>query len=465
MDDEAQPIDALIMDVSELAQREANRQMNPILLTFRDDALEITFNHEKIFLCFGNFSLIMVVTYVCFLLQSIMERVIVPYDWTIWVSVVAMPVLLVVVILSICAFVSTKDYPLGLLGRCAHKIGRAVHPYFEAHLVMIFTLSVMFIDALLDMANWQRGGFIVADVLLVTMCTTGFYRLKSFYRNILAISFLLIFLLIVGLAYQETFSFDILVPVALTLLVSVCYNNIRMESIVRLNFLMKRTLLSLLMQVSSLKDETDYLLYQILPPPIVLRLKQSPGRVVADRFENMAVLFATIANFAAFRRTRSNMKEIVATLNEILCEFDSICFAHNVQKIKTNGPTYMAIAGLHREDAHRTASCLAALALDLEACVKRLNMKFEFPFEIRMGINVGPCVTGVLGQKKYSFDIWGDTVNVASRMESTSEINRIQVPMSVYELLKDEFNLDCRGPIQVKGKGEMVTYYVVGKRM
>ena len=170
----------------------------------------------------------------------------------------------------------------------------------------------------------------------------------------------------------------------------------------------------------------------------------------------MVILFATISNFPEFNRERGTRSESVATLNEILVEFDVLCLKFGVHKIKTNGTTYMAICGLQNE-APRT---VASFALALRRCQHELNRKFNFDFVIRIGINVGPCVAGVLGRQKFWFDIWGDAVNVASRMETSSEGDHIQITESVADLLKDNFVILERGPVHIKGKGAMTTYYL-----
>jgi class 3 adenylate cyclase len=150
----------------------------------------------------------------------------------------------------------------------------------------------------------------------------------------------------------------------------------------------------------------------------------------------------------------------VEILNLIFSKFDLLSQQHGLEKIKTIGDAYMVVGGLptYREDH---AEAIARMALDMQASLDSVNHKLGQSFCLRIGINIGPVVAGVIGLTKFIYDLWGDTVNVASRMESSGIPGEIQVTSAVYERLKEKFTFKKRGDIAIKGKGEMTTYFLV----
>jgi adenylate cyclase len=219
----------------------------------------------------------------------------------------------------------------------------------------------------------------------------------------------------------------------------------------------ERELLDLAQLLHEERERSDLLLLNILPEPIAERLKHHPG-VIAEHYDHVTVMFADILNFTLLSALISP-GEVVALLNEVFSAFDQLAERHGLEKIKTIGDAYMAASGLPtpRSD-HATAA--AAMALDMQAALATLNAGRSMPLQIRIGLHSGPVVAGVIGTKKFIYDLWGDTVNIASRMESHSAAGAIQITRATYELIHDKFRCQPQGRITVKGKGEMEVWYL-----
>lgn len=210
----------------------------------------------------------------------------------------------------------------------------------------------------------------------------------------------------------------------------------------------------------ALKEEqakSEYLLLNILPEPIANRLKDQ-REPIADSFDEVTVLFADIVGFTPFSE-RLPPADIVAFLNEIFSCFDDLTERHGLEKIKTIGDAYMVAGGLPSQKEDH-AEAVAAMALDMIQELNRFNKRTGETLDIRIGINTGPVVAGVIGKKKFIYDLWGDTVNTASRMESHGVAGNIHVTESTYSRLSENYEFQERGVIQVKGKGEMRTYFL-----
>ncbi|MEG5041053.1 MULTISPECIES: adenylate/guanylate cyclase domain-containing protein [unclassified Microcoleus] len=207
------------------------------------------------------------------------------------------------------------------------------------------------------------------------------------------------------------------------------------------------------------QEKSEKLLLNILPKAIAERLKQNET-TIAEYFPEVTVLFADIVGFTALSAVM-NPIDLVEILNKIFSGFDLLCERHGLEKIKTIGDAYMAVGGLPEPRAdHADAS--AQMALDMQAEIARFNARHNQYFSIRIGIHSGPVVAGVIGIKKFIYDLWGDTVNIASRMESHGLPWRIQVSETTYNLLGHKYLFQERGMIEVKGKGEMKTYLLIG---
>jgi guanylate cyclase len=226
-------------------------------------------------------------------------------------------------------------------------------------------------------------------------------------------------------------------------------------------FLAMFLILYLVRELESAQDLADQLLYNVLPKPIAASLKKTPG-TIADAFENASALFADIVGFTPLSNQLSPT-EMIELLNRIYSQFDTLVEKYGVEKIRTIGDNYMVASGvpIPRPDHAQT---LAQLVLDMLAYCGQLEKEGR-PLQFRIGINSGPLTAGIIGNKKFQYDIYGDTVNTASRMESHGEPGKIQVSGDSYEILKDEFIFEPRGTIDVKGKGQMVTWFLMGRKM
>ena len=204
------------------------------------------------------------------------------------------------------------------------------------------------------------------------------------------------------------------------------------------------------------RERSDTLLYNILPISVADRLKR--GELVADSFSDASILFADIVDFTLWSANRKP-QEVLNALNIIFSRFDALVDKYDLEKVKTVGDAYMIVSGVPspRKDNVRV---IAEMALSMQEVCAELRSQGELPFSIRVGIHCGPVVAGVIGNKKIIYDLWGDTVNVASRMESTGAPDRIQASDLVYEKIRNEYEFEKRGSIRVKGRGEMVTYWL-----
>lgn len=209
------------------------------------------------------------------------------------------------------------------------------------------------------------------------------------------------------------------------------------------------------------KERSESLLLNILPESIALQLKQSRNSI-AEHFDEVTILFADIVGFTPLS-ARLQPIELVDFLNRIFSEFDELVEDLNLEKIKTIGDAYMVASGLPiRRPDH--AEAIADMALAMQQKVDAFRDKTHEDFQIRIGINTGMVVAGVIGTKKFIYDLWGDAVNVASRMESSGVPGQIQVTAATYAHLKDRYDFDPRGTIHIKGKGVMETYWLLGKK-
>jgi class 3 adenylate cyclase len=208
------------------------------------------------------------------------------------------------------------------------------------------------------------------------------------------------------------------------------------------------------------QERSERLLLNVLPAPIAARLKQHED-VIADGFPEVTVLFADLVDFTR-RSQRSRPQQVVQVLDELFTAFDQLTRRHGLEKIKTIGDAYMVAGGLP-EPRPDHPQAVADLALAMRDEVAGRTDPGGQPLQVRIGIDTGPVVAGVIGSDKFSYDLWGDTVNTASRMESSGVPGCIQVTERTYRRLRDRYRFERRGPVQVKGKGKMVTHFLVGR--
>ena len=205
------------------------------------------------------------------------------------------------------------------------------------------------------------------------------------------------------------------------------------------------------------KQKSDALLLNILPKEVADELKEN-GSTVAKLFKEVSVIFT---DFVGFTELSSNLSptELVSELHKAFSAFDHIIEKYDLEKIKTIGDSYMAVGGLPLEHPDHAINVVKA-ALEIKEYIENSGSKFQ----IRIGINSGPVVAGIVGIKKFAYDIWGDTVNVASRMETHGVEGEVNISASTYELIKENYHCEFREEISVKGKGKMLMYLVKGKK-
>jgi len=213
-------------------------------------------------------------------------------------------------------------------------------------------------------------------------------------------------------------------------------------------------------EIERLAGENERLLLNILPEPIARRLRDGE-HLIADRFDDVTLLFADIVEFTRLSSMMS-ASELVGVLNEVFTVFDDLVDRYGLEKVKTIGDAYMVVGGLPVPTADHPAR-VAAMALDLAAAVDAIESAASLGIAFRIGIHVGPVVAGVIGTKKFIYDVWGDTVNLASRMESLGVPGRVQVTGAVVERLDGLFTFESRGLIDVKGKGPTPTWFLTGR--
>jgi adenylate cyclase len=225
-----------------------------------------------------------------------------------------------------------------------------------------------------------------------------------------------------------------------------------LEASARARFLQRRVLADQSEALAREKAKSDRLLHSMLPASIADRLRNGPG-VIADAFPEATVVFADLVGFTPIGSGMSPT-DLVSVLNELFGRFDELAARHGLEKIKTMGDGYLAVAGVplpvpdHADRAVR-------FGLDLEQAAEALGAEIDMPLVVRVGIHSGPLVAGVIGRAKLAYDLWGDTVNVASRMESQGLPGRVQITEATAQFLSSDVSLEQRGTIEVKGRGPM----------
>ncbi len=205
-------------------------------------------------------------------------------------------------------------------------------------------------------------------------------------------------------------------------------------------------------------EKSQKLLRNILPLSVIEKLRDNPD-TIAENFEECTVLFSDIVGFTEMSRKMSAYS-LVSLLNEVFSSFDDLAEKHNLEKIKTIGDAYMVVGGLPEPDLNH-ADNIANFALEMQTIIEEFREKMGIPLELRIGIHSGDAVAGVIGKKKFIYDLWGESVNTASRMESHGVPGQIHVSESTYNRLKGKFHFKERGTVEVKGMGKMKSYFLI----
>ena len=216
-----------------------------------------------------------------------------------------------------------------------------------------------------------------------------------------------------------------------------------------------------LIALRSEQAKAENLLLNILPRSIADKLKARP-QTIADQFTAASILFADVVGFTP-RSERLPAAEVVGMLDHLFSHFDTLAERYGLEKIKTIGDCYMVAAGVPTPRADH-ARAMALMALDMVDAMRAKGAVGDLGMELRVGINSGPVVAGVIGRKRFLYDLWGDAVNTASRMESHGAPGRIQITRATFELLNEEFRCEPRGTVAIKGKGDMETWFLIGPR-
>ncbi|MDP6342585.1 MAG: adenylate/guanylate cyclase domain-containing protein [Alphaproteobacteria bacterium] len=333
---------------------------------------------------------------------------------------------------ALCVFFATKRFALLL------------YPFF---LMILWNPIAM---------QWSLGGFAASGVLmtwsmLAPLCALMFQTVRAALWWFAAY----LVLLAVSLALDQQFQ-----PLAPPLSQQISMLFFAMN-IVGPSVAIFLTMLYFVKAFQREHERSENLLLNILPAPIAERLKEG-DEVIANANDDVTILFADIVGFTEMAAQR-DPEQLVVLLNGVFSAFDHLTARYGLEKIKTIGDAYMVAAGLP-EPRPDHAEAAASLALDMRAEAKRISEEVGVPLSLRVGINTGPVVAGVIGARKFAYDLWGDAVNTASRMESHGVEDCIQLTESTYQHLKSAFECEERGVIAVKGKADMKTYFLIGKR-
>jgi len=235
-------------------------------------------------------------------------------------------------------------------------------------------------------------------------------------------------------------------------------NNLYVSSVISTGSIIAVIVLYAFSLADEARAEADALLANILPESIAERLKANPGVLLADNVANASVLFTDLVGFTPLAR-ELGAERTVSLLDEIITEFDDIAERHGVEKIKTIGDGYMAVSGVTAPLPDHEAR-LARMALELPVFIKGLSEMRGLDLQIRIGMASGPVMAGVIGTGKFSYDVWGETVNLAARLESHGEPGQVHVSGEVQRALGDDFYFEPRGPIEIKGVGSLETWFL-----
>jgi class 3 adenylate cyclase len=319
----------------------------------------------------------------------------------------------------------------------------------------ISTIALLFYFLLYFKPLWPFPALIT--VVTLAMFAVTLFRLRTFYSMIAVIGYLTFFLIMLFILKPDVFVAVFCVSVVFIFFPPILIGAYYSEQSARTIFIQKRLILAQ-------KDEVDRLLSNILPLPIVERIKTESGHI-ANGFESVTVLFGDLVNFTMLAE-KVTPNELVELLDQIFREFDNLTEEFHLEKIKTIGDAYMLVGGIPIPQKEQLKSVLE-MSLAMQEVMKRKFSSFKSdegnPLLLRIGIAIGPAVAGIIGSKKFSYDIWGDCVNTASRMESHGIPGRIQVTDEIQSLMKDKFIFEERGIVEIKGKGPMKVWFLNGK--
>ncbi|MGE5188947.1 MAG: adenylate/guanylate cyclase domain-containing protein [Gemmatimonadota bacterium] len=340
------------------------------------------------------------------------------------------------------------------------------HPAFPRILQPMMVLVVL-VDAagvlrMIDLESHGELGYqtYYAGLMLVIMAAHGIYRLRFVYATL---STILVLAGYAGVAvlHQKLLDSDDGFAVFVS-------NNFFFVSSIILGMATSyflevyiRRVFAQRIRLAQEEEKSNRLLLNVLPREVAAALKEREG-AIAEHFDNASILFADVADFASIA-ARMKPQEVVEFLNGVFSHFDDLAERHDLEKIKTIGDCYMVAAGVPR-GRHDHARVLVHVGLAMLRYVEGRSFGSAGRISLRIGINSGPVVAGVIGRTKFIYDLWGETVNVASRMECHGTTGRVQITTGTYERIKDDFICEPKGSIWVKGMGEMPVWHVIAEK-
>ncbi|HJQ13304.1 MAG TPA: adenylate/guanylate cyclase domain-containing protein [Anaerolineales bacterium] len=414
-------------------------------LRFPDEVVETQFRREYLTNTISTTRLALVLGLILYSLFGILDIYAIPFSkdivWIIRYGVVA-PVV-------IAALVASYNTPL--------------QKYTQAFMCIVVAISGLGIVAMISITTEAEFGnrFYFTGLILISMWGYTLSRLRFGYA-VLANLIIMVGYEFASIAVKQLLESETGIVIFtmhnfffLGANVIGMFGSYYLERYTRRDFLQKYT-------IRAQRDRADKLLYNVLPRQIAERLKES-DETIAEEFSSATVLFADIVNFTPIS-ARFGPLEVVEMLNELFSHFDNLVDKYSVEKIQVAGDGYMVAAGVPTPRSDH-ATVLAQLALDMLDYVKQEEfLGGRHPIEIRIGLNSGPLIAGVIGRKKYFYALWGDMVNTASRMESHGESGKIQITRETYELVRDQFECEYIGEISVKGKGKMEAWHLLTRK-
>ena len=414
-------------------------------LRFPDEVIETQFRREYLANTISTTRLALVLGLILYSLFGILDIYAIPFSKDI-VWIIRYGIIAPVVIAALVASYNTS-----------------LQKYMQAFMCIVVAISGLGIVAMISITTEAEFGnrFYFTGLILISMWGYTLSRLRFGYA-VLANLIIMVGYEFASIAVKQLLESETGIVIFtmhnfffLGANVIGMFGSYYLERYTRRDFLQKYT-------IRAQRDRADKLLYNVLPRQIAERLKES-DETIAEEFSSATVLFADIVNFTPIS-ARFGPLEVVEMLNELFSYFDDLVDKYGVEKIQVAGDGYMVAAGVPTPRPDH-ATVLAQLALDMLDYVKREEfLGGRHPIEIRIGLNSGPLIAGVIGRKKYFYALWGDMVNTASRMESHGESGKIQITRETYELVRDEYECEYIGEISVKGKGQMEAWHLLAKK-
>jgi len=329
-------------------------------------------------------------------------------------------------------------------------------------MVLVVLIVASGILAMIELESHMELGYqtYYAGLMLVIMAAHGMYRLRCVYATLSTI-LVLVGYVFIAIFHQKLLStgdgFAVFISNMFFFVSSII---VGMATSYFLEVYLRRVFAQRI-KLAQEEEKSNRLLLNILPREVAAILKEQEG-VIAEHYEHASILFADVADFTSLS-DRMTPHEVVGLLNEIFSHFDDLAERYDLEKIKTIGDCYMVASGVPRARSDH-AQVLARVGLSMLRYVEANRIGPVGRVSLRIGIHSGPVVAGVIGRKKFVYDLWGDTVNVASRMEYHGTSGRVQITTGTYELIRDEFICEPKGMLLVKGKGEMPVWHVLGEK-